>query len=116
MLMDKKEDASVFDKLPQRHLSESEKQFITLMIERSKLNRERATLVLDKGLLLFFAFLAFSIIALQNDLINKTLFNLLVIAAVCILMLSVTPYMRISKKEEEKIDKVLAELTGEGRG
>ncbi len=113
--MDKKEGGSVFDRLPQRHLSESEKQYIILMIEKSKIYRERATLVLDKGLMLFFAFLVFSLIALQNELISKMLFNLLVISAVVILILSVTPYMRVSRKEEVRIDRVLDELTGEKR-
>ncbi len=113
--MEKKEDSNVFDKLPQRHLSESEKQYIILMIEKSKIYRERATLVLDKGLMLFFAFLVFSLIALQNELISKTLFNILVISAVIILILSVTPYMNVSRKEEIKIDNVLDELTGDKR-
>jgi len=111
--MHKKEETSVFDKLPQRHLTESERQFIALKIEKSKLNRERAQMVLDKGILLFFAFLAFAIVAVQNEIISKILFNLLVICSVCILILSVTPYLKISKQEEREMDRIIKELTGE---
>jgi hypothetical protein len=111
--MHKKEEESIFQRLPQRHLSEAEKQYITLLIEKSKLNRERAKLILDKGLVLFFAFLLFAILAYQNQLVSKLLFNMLVVGAVCVLLLSVTPYLKISKKEEEKLDRVLKELLGE---
>jgi hypothetical protein len=111
--MAKKEDESVFQKLPQRHMSDAEKQYLMLLIEKSKLNRERAKLVLDKGLVLFFAFLIFAILAFQNELINRLVFNLLVVASVCILLLSVTPYLNISKKEEEKLDRVIKDFMGE---
>lgn len=106
----KKEDG--FGKLPQKHLSESEKQYISLVIEKSKLHRERAMLVLDKGLLLFFAFLAFSVIAREQDLITDLIFKITVISSICVLLLSITPYINISKKEEEKLDKILEDLTG----
>jgi hypothetical protein len=110
--MTEKRGPGIFDRLPHKHLSESEKQYIALIIEKSKINRERATMILEKGLLLFFAFLVFAVIAMQNEMINKGLFNLLVIASVCVLMLSVTPYIKISKTEEKKIDDILRELTG----
>jgi len=106
------EKEGVLDNLPHRHLTETEKQYISLTIEKSKLNRERAVLVLDKGILLFFAFLVFIIIALENAWISKTLFNLLVISTVCILVLSVTPYMKIAREEEKKIDGILESLMG----
>jgi hypothetical protein len=108
-----KSDESPFSRLPQRHLSEAEKQYIAVLLEKSQLNRERAKLILDKGLLLFFAFLMFAIIALENEWIGRSLFNVVVIASVCVLVLSVTPYVNISKKEEEKLDAVLKELVGE---
>jgi hypothetical protein len=111
--MQKKDDENIFSRLPQRHLSEAEKQYIAVLIEKSQLNRERAKLILDKGLMLFFAFLLFAIIAYENDWISKILFNLVVMASVCVLMLAVTPYLNISKKEEEKLDRVLKELLGE---
>jgi len=98
--------------LPHRHLTETEKEYIKLVIEKSKLNRERATLVLDKGILLFFAFLVFSVITFENEIINKTLFNVLILAAVCILILSITPYVRIAKQSEDLIDKILDSITG----
>lgn len=107
-----KPETEAFARLPQRHLSETEKQYIMLKIEKLRLNRERAQLVLDKGILLFFAFLAFALIAVQNSLIPRILFNILIICAVCILILAVTPYIKISKSDEKEVDKLLKELTG----
>lgn len=110
--MHKKEDDITFQQLPQRHLSEAEKQYFSLLLEKSRLNRERAKIVLDKGLVLFFAFLLFAIIAYQNQLITQLLFNLLVAGAVCVLLLSVIPYLKISKREEESLDHALNSLLG----
>jgi hypothetical protein len=110
-IMHKKGDETSFRNLPQRHLTESEKQYIALKIEKSRLSREQAQLVLDKGMILFFAFLVFAVIAVQNDMISRLIFNLLVIGSVCVLLLSVTPYLQTSKKVENEINKILHDLT-----
>ncbi|MFH1317086.1 MAG: hypothetical protein ABII01_06205 [Candidatus Woesearchaeota archaeon] len=108
MREDKEEN--VFRKFPQRKLTDAEKQFIALKIEKSKLNRERAILILDKGLLLFLAFLLLGIIGFLNKLIPQNTLNFLVIAGLCVLLLSVIPYSNIARKSEKEINDILESL------
>ncbi|MEM4267654.1 MAG: hypothetical protein QXK37_02375 [Candidatus Woesearchaeota archaeon] len=98
-------------KLPKRHLSEIEQQYIMLSIERAKLRREQTMIILNKGLLLFFAFLVFAVILYMNYLINQTLFNLLVVAGIIVLGIAIVPYMNAVKEEEKKIESLISSLT-----
>ena len=106
------EDESPFRTAAQRKLTDTEKQYIMLCIEKSKLNRERAILILDKWLLLFMAFIVLGVIGFLNNFINQLTLNVLVIAGLCVLLLSVIPYTNIAKKSEKEIDRILKDLVG----
>ena len=106
------EEESPFKTAAQRKLTDAEKQYIMLSIEKSKLNRERAMLILDKGILLFMAFIVLGVIGFLNNLINQLTLNILVVAGLCVLLLSVVPYTSIARKSERDIDKILRDLTG----
>jgi len=101
-----------FKKMPSKHLTEAEKQYMYLLIEKSRLDRERAHLIMDKGVILFFAFLVASVVLMQNQVLTKTVFNLLVVSAVCVLIVAVTPYASASKKTDQQIDELMKKLTG----
>ena len=107
------EQDKVFRTIAQRKLTDAEKQYIQLKIEKSKLDRERAILILDKGLLLFMAFLVLGVIGFLNKLIGQTTLNILVIGGLCVLLLSIFPYTMIAHKSEKDIDNILKSLTGE---
>lgn len=97
-------------RVPQKHLSEVQKQYIQLRIEKARLNRERSILVLNKGLLLFFAFLVFGIILFLNKVINQMYLNVFVLVGLSVLILSILPYAKMAKKEEETIGNIIDSL------
>jgi len=101
-----------FSKIPQRHLSEIEKQYITLRIEKSRLVRDRASQILNKGLILFFGFMILAVFVRMNDLVSEKLFQGLVISALIVLVLSVVPYWSTVQKEYKDISSILNSFTG----
>jgi len=107
---EKGKEQDVFRKVPQRRLTDTEKVYIELKIEKSKLNRERAILILDKGLLLFLGFLLMGIIGFLNKLINQMTFNILIVAGLCVLLISIIPYSHIAKKSEKEIEDIIESL------
>ncbi|RME53201.1 hypothetical protein D6783_02660 [Candidatus Woesearchaeota archaeon] len=102
----------VLSRIPQRHLSEVEKQFIQLKLEQARLKREKARLILEKGVFVYVgAFtLAFFIKFSNADILPEVLVNLLVLAGIIILIVTVIPYAREAKKEETSIEDILEAL------
>ena len=95
---------------PKRKLSEAEKQIINLKIERMKLEREKAILILGGGVTLFIAFITISIIGLLNDVISRNQLNLLVLVGIFALIVGIFPYMRFVINEQKSLEKTLEEL------
>lgn len=91
-------------------LTDTEKEIIYLEIEKSKINREKSRLVLDKSLVLYIAFMLVGIVGFAFDYIDSTLLNVLVILAILVLILGTTPYLIITHKEEKKINDILKRL------
>jgi hypothetical protein len=100
-------------RLPQRHLSEVEQQYIMLSVERARLKREQSQTILNKGLMLFFAFMLFSLIMYMNELISQMLSNLLIMCGLVVMGVSIIPYMNAVKEEEQKISNLMQTLLGE---
>jgi uncharacterized membrane protein YidH (DUF202 family) len=101
-------------RLPQRHLSELEVQYINLSIERSRLKREQSQIILNKGLMLFFAFILFAVILQQvYKNVSELLTNMLILGGLVVMGISIIPYMGAVKEEEQKIDRLMETLIGE---
>ena len=96
--------------VPKRKLSEAEKQIIMLRIEKVKLQRERSLLILNKGIMLFFAFLAVAVIGVLNKIITVTQLNILVVIGIVALIVGILPYGIASRKEEKELEKTIDEL------
>lgn len=97
--------------IPKRKLTEAEKQIIMLKIEKVKLQRERSLLILNKSIMLFFAFLAAAVIGLLNNIITALQLNILIIIGVLALIIGVLPYGVIARKEEKVLEKTIDDLT-----
>jgi len=104
------EESQDFRYVPKRKLSEAEKQIIMLKIEKVKLQRERSLLILNKGVMLFFAFLAVAIIGLVNNIITTFQLNIMIAIGVLALVIGVLPYGIASRKEEKILEKTIDEL------
>ena len=82
-------------------------QRIYLELERSRIQREKASIVLDKSIMLFFCFLFIGVLGFVFEYIDSFLLNALVIIGILILLLGAIPYVLISGKGEKKIDELL---------
>lgn len=94
-------------------LSGNEKEIIYLEIEKSKLNREKAKIVLNKSLVLYIVFMVVGILGFSADYIDSTLLNVLVILGIIVLVLGTIPYFIITSKEEKKLNAMLKRLKNE---
>ena len=84
-------------------------EVIYLEIEKSRIEREKARLVLDKSLLLYFVFMVVGIVGFVFKYIDSTLLNALVITGICILVIGTVPYLIVINNEEKKIKGFLKE-------
>lgn len=88
-----------------KKLSENER--IYLKIEKSRIQREKSSIVLNKSIMLFFCFLFVGVIGFVFEYIDSFLLNILVIIGIVILIVGTIPYVIIVNKEEKKIDELL---------
>ncbi|MEK6946660.1 MAG: hypothetical protein AABX32_03550 [Nanoarchaeota archaeon] len=105
--MDTQQD---FRYIPKRKLSEAEKQIIMLRIEKLKLHREKSLLILNKGIILFFVFLAVAVVGLVNKMVTVMQLNILVLTGFLALIVGVLPYSFATRKEEKELEKTIDEL------
>jgi uncharacterized membrane protein YqjE len=97
--------------IPKRKISEAEKQIIMLKIERVRLEREKSMMILNKAVMLFFAFLVVAVVGLINNIVTPTQLNILVMVGVSALIIGIIPYSISIRKEEKDIEATLKELT-----
>ena len=83
--------------------SEVDREITYLELENSRINREKAKIVLNMGLVLYFGFLIAGVIGFAFEYIDSFLLNALVISGIVILIVSTLPYLIIIHKEESWI-------------
>ena len=83
---------------------------IYLELEKSRINREKAKIVLNMGLVLYFGFLIAGVMGFAFEYIDSFLLNVLVICGIIILIVSTLPYLIIVHREERWIILKLYEL------
>ena len=105
--MFKKEESVDIRSLPQRKMTDVEKQFIFLETQRLNLKRESARLVLDKGIFLFLTSLAIGMFAVINKILSDHVLNWIVIIGLASLVVSILPYQSAVKNEEQKIESII---------
>ncbi len=85
-------------------------EIIYLEIEKSRINREKARIVLNMGLVLYFGFLIAGVIGFAFEYIDSFLLNILVVCGIVILVVSTLPYLVIVHREEKLINLKLSKL------
>ena len=104
----KKEDLiDAFRTLPNRKLSEIEKQVIFIIMEKSKIKRERSMMILNKGFLIFFGFIIIAALSRFDKFISQTFINFLFLLGIAVLIVSVWLYQGVISEEEKNLDKLL---------
>lgn len=91
-------------------LSDIEKEIIEVEVEKSRLNREKAMLVLNKSLFIYFCFLFVAVIGFINSYVSKNLLNVLIIVGLLVLIIGTIPYVKTMKEEEKKLNGIIRGL------
>ena len=86
------------------------REVIDLEVEKSRLNREKSMLVMNKGLILYFAFMFIAVIGFINGYLNQTLLNVLIVMGLLVLIIGTVPYIKTMHEEEERLNALISEL------
>ncbi len=104
----KKEDIiDKFRTLPNRKISDIEKQMIFILIEKSKVKRERSMIILNKGFLIFFAFIIITALVRLNEIIPQAYLNIVFLLGIVVLIIAVMLYHGVISEEERNLDRLL---------
>ena len=93
-----------------KDLTTLEKEIIEIEVEKSRLNREKAMLVLNKSLFMYFCFLFVGIIGFINAYVSKSLLNILIVVGLLVLIIGTIPYVQTMKQEEKKLNSIIESL------
>lgn len=94
--------------------SEIEREILEVEVEKSRLNREKAMIVLNKSLFIYFAFLFVGVIGFINSYLSKTLLNVVIFVGLVVLVIGTIPYVQTMKKEEKKLNTLIDDLRKKG--
>ncbi len=86
------------------------KEVIGLEVEKSRLNREKSMLVMNKSLILYFAFMFVAVLGFINGYISRTLLNVLIIMGLCVLIIGTVPYVRTMHSEEKRLNDLIQQM------
>ncbi len=93
-----------------KQTNKSEEKIYEIILEKSRLNREKSMLILNKSLLLYFTFLFIGVMGFVNGFVERIWLNALIIMGLSVLVIGILPYIRIIYQEEKKLDNILKEL------
>ncbi len=96
--------------MPKRKISEVEKDAILLRIELSKIRREKADTILNKGVILYFGFLTIALIGLFKGFFNNTSLTATVLLGLMIIIFAAWEYAATIDKEEKELEEELDDL------
>ncbi len=96
-------------------LSEKNKELIDLELEKSRLNREKSVMVLNKALFLYFCFLFVGIIGFINKYISAAYLNILIVLALIALIIGIFPYVNVMHKEERRLNQLISKIKRGGK-
>lgn len=80
-------------------------------LEKSKLNREKSTFVLDKALQLYFSFLFVGVIGFVTGYINSSTLNLLIMMGLGALIVGIVPYVITIHNEDIRLKRLSEEFS-----
>ena len=83
---------------------------VFLEVEKSRINREKSRVVLEKSIALYFILMVVAVVGFAFEYIGPSMLNSLIIIGIIILIIGTLPYTLIIRKEERKIDSFLKEL------
>ena len=97
-------------KVPKRKLSDVEKTAILLRMELSKIRREKADTILNKGVILYFGFLTIALVGLFKGLFNSESLMATIILGFLVITFAAWDYAVTISREEDELEKELKDL------
>ena len=92
--------------------SGKDEMLLQLEIEMSKLNREKSLLLLDKSLLMYFAFLIVGVVGFVNKYLDVRYLNIMIVLSFGVLAVGFVPYILTMSREEKKLNVLIANVRG----
>ena len=86
------------------------KEIIDLEVEKSRLNREKSMLVMNKGIILYFAFMFIAVVGFINAYLSQTLLNVLIVMGLLVLIIGTVPYIKTMHEEEDRLNSLISSL------
>ena len=107
--MENKKDSivDIFKSTPKRRITEIEKQIIFILIEKSKIQRERSLSILNKGFMIFAIFIIIGYLSRLYNVLSQFYINIIFIVGLVTLIFSIITYYKVISKEEKILDSIL---------
>ena len=83
-----------------------------ILLETSRMNREKAVLVVDKAMLIYFSFIVLGVLGFATGHIGNGLLNLMILLGFGVLVVGFVSYIMTMHKEEKYLKALLRRHSG----
>ena len=84
----------------------------SIILEHSRINREKSLLVLAKSTLLYFTFIFVGVVGFVGGFIGSRLLNVMIVLSIGVLVMGISVYFRTMHKEEKRLNSLIKEEGG----
>ncbi len=85
---------------------------VTILLEHSRMNREKSLLVLDKALLLYLYLVFLAVVGFVAGYLDARLLNVMIVLGFGVLAVGIIPYLITMSKEEKRLKELLRQHGG----
>jgi len=78
-----------------------------IILEHSRMNREKSLLVLDKSLLMYFSFIFVGVVGFVAGYLDAKFLNVMVVLSFGVLAVGIVPYLITMHNEEKRLKDLL---------
>ncbi|MAG16137.1 hypothetical protein CMO88_03685 [Candidatus Woesearchaeota archaeon] len=79
----------------------------TIVLEHSRMNREKSLLVLDKSLLMYFSFIFVGVVGFVGGYMNSKFLNIMIVLSFGVLAVGIVPYLLTMHTEEKRLKSLM---------
>ncbi len=80
---------------------------MAVLLEHSRMNREKSLLVLDKSLLMYFSFLFVGVVGFVSGYLDSKFLNIMVVLSFGVLAIGIIPYVITMHNEEKRLKSMI---------
>lgn len=88
---------------------------ISILLENSRMNREKAVLVVDKAMLIYFSFIVLGVLGFATGHISSAILNFMIVLGIGVLVVGFISYIMTMHKEEKKLKSLLRTNSGKNK-